>query len=400
MHKRWVGVLLILILLINLVPYPAAADELQLNGKAAILIDSRSGQVLYEKNSRMRMFPASTTKIMTALVALQHGKLTDIVTSGADAARTGGTSVYLKAGEQLSLEDMLYALLLNSANDAAVAIADHIAGSVPKFVALMNQEAEQIGARDTHFANPDGLPNANHYTTAYDMALIARKAMENQDFRRIVGTETKQINRADNNSLKLLQNHNKLLERYAGANGIKTGYTLEAGECIVASAERNGRSLIVVDFNSQGVDMWSDAESLLDYGFNQFQLAKLVSAGQVVGRQSVKHGAAPVTTVAAGDLYWTFPLNYTTEINVKAKLDSNITAPIKKNQKIGVLAVYDHQKYLGQVNLLAASAVPAAWWPVFKPYILVGVPILLFLWLALHIKKRKLRHRLFKRRSN
>jgi len=245
----------------------AAAAPPQVGAEAAILMVAETKQILFEKNSHGIMYPASTTKIMTLITALEKGDPKKIVTISTKAAVCEGSSLELNAGDKLTLRDAETGMMLVSGNDAAEAIAEHVAGSIPAFVDMMNFNAEKIGAKNTHFSNPHGLPDPiNHYTTAYDLALIASYAMGNPEFVKIVSTRDYTVNFINRNSLKVT-NTNKLLKSYPGINGIKTGYTNDAGDCLVAGAKRNGVQLIAVVLNDD--DRWIDAANLLDYGFQK-----------------------------------------------------------------------------------------------------------------------------------
>ena len=236
---------------------PVVAEAVEVSATACVLMDADSGRVLYEKNGRQRMLIASTTKLMTALVALEQGTLTDVVTVTA-SHMAEGSSMYLRAGEKLTLEELLYGLLLCSGNDAALALTE-CAGGVEPFVALMNEKAAALGMKNTHFANPNGLDDEEHYSTAYDMALLACAAANEPTLRRIASTRTAAIGG------RTLTNHNKLLSRMDGCIGLKTGYTKAAGRTLVSCAEREGHRLVAVTLRD-GND-WNDHEMLYDRGF-------------------------------------------------------------------------------------------------------------------------------------
>ncbi len=239
----------------------------QVEAEAAVLMVGGTNQVLFAKNPYGTMYPASTTKIMTLITALEKGDPNSIVTVSSSAAACDGSSLELNAGDRLTLRNAETGMMLVSGNDAAEAIAANVAGSIPAFVDMMNANAIRIGARNTHFSNPHGLPDpVNHYTTAYDLALIASYAMQNPDFVRIVSTREYDVNFL-NRSSSHVTNTNKLLKTYPGINGIKTGYTNDAGDCLVAGAKRNGVQLIAVMLNDDY--RWTDAVKLLDYGFQR-----------------------------------------------------------------------------------------------------------------------------------
>ncbi|HHW18138.1 MAG TPA: D-alanyl-D-alanine carboxypeptidase [Firmicutes bacterium] len=248
---------------------------------AALLMEWHTGAVLFEKNGFKRMHPASLTKMMTALVALERGRLDDLVRVSYEAASQPGSTMYLKEGDVFTLEDLLFGLMLNSGNDAAWAIAEHIGkGSPEDFFQLMNSRAREIGAINTRFKNPHGLTDPNHYTTAFDLALIARTCLKHPYFQRLVATKEKDVIEAGKQVKISLYNTNRLLWLRPGADGVKTGTTEAAGQCLVASATKDGMRLIVVILDSQ--DRWSDAQCLLDYGFSNYRLAKVASAGETI----------------------------------------------------------------------------------------------------------------------
>lgn len=258
----------------------AVEDPPQISASAAAVMEIETGRVLYGKDADKRCPMASTTKIMTAITAIECGDLSDIVEVSDNASGVEGSSIWLEVGERLTLEDLLYGLMLRSGNDAAVAIAEHIGGSVEKFVDIMNSKAREIGARNTHFVNPHGLPDEDHYTTAYDLALITAYAMKNPVFKQIVSTKYRKIPWEGHEWDRAMQNKNKLLWKYEGANGVKTGYTKEAGRCLVAAAYRNGMQLVAVVLNDG--PMWEDSMALLDYGFDNFSMYEALPKNKTV----------------------------------------------------------------------------------------------------------------------
>lgn len=272
------------------VPPGAAAGEEppQVSAQAAALIDVASGRILYEKNADQRMRIASLTKIMTAIVAIERGNLDDMVVVGPNAYRKEGSSIYLELGEKMRLEDLLYGLMLRSGNDAAVAIAEHIGGSVEGFAYLMNEKARKLGLRNTHFVNPHGLDEEGHYSTARDMAVLTAYALKNETFRRIVATKVHRAPWPGQPWDRIWHNKNKLLHLYEGADGVKTGYTKLAKRCLVASATRDGRQLAAVVLNAP--DDWNDTAALLTYGFTRFAPVELVRAGDIVDEEPSAHG--------------------------------------------------------------------------------------------------------------
>ena len=250
-----------------------------LSAQSAVLMDADSGQVLYECNADTRLPMASTTKIMTALCAFELGELTDVIRVDARAVGIEGSSVYLSAGERLTLHQLLYALLLSSANDAAVAIAIGTAGSVEAFVAHMNQKAKALGLKNTHFENPHGLDAEKHYTTAYELALITRELLSHPLLATICATRKTTIPQGDAPNARLLVNHNKLLRNYAGCIGVKTGFTKRSGRCLVSAVERDGMTLICVTLNAP--DDWDDHRNLYAYGFDRYTSILLRAANTI-----------------------------------------------------------------------------------------------------------------------
>lgn len=239
-----------------------------LSAQSAILLEGESGAIVCEKNAHTRLPMASTTKIMTALVALELATPDTVIRVDERAVGTEGSSVYLCADEELTLEELLYALMLESANDAAVAIAIGVSGSEETFVDAMNRKATSLGLRDTHFANPHGLDAEAHYTTAHELALIARVALQNPLLKTIVSTRKTTISHQETDGVRLLVNHNKMLRQYDGCIGVKTGYTQKSGRCLVSAAERDGVTMIAVTIDSP--DDWNDHTKLLDYGFSLY----------------------------------------------------------------------------------------------------------------------------------
>jgi serine-type D-Ala-D-Ala carboxypeptidase (penicillin-binding protein 5/6) len=249
--------------------HPAISAELKIVAKAAVLMEMRTGNILWAKNRDLPRPPASTAKILTASVTLDRMTLKEIVTVPITTSTTNKSSaVSLQGAERLSVQDLLYALLLQSSNDAALALASNVGGSTPKFVQLMNQKARSVGALRSQFHNPTGLPQRGQVTTASDLALITKTALANAEFSRIVATKSYPWK-----SLKwegVLENSNELLKSYDGAIGVKTGNTREAGYCLVAAARRGDKTLIAVILGSQEKHVWQDAKHLLDYGFKNF----------------------------------------------------------------------------------------------------------------------------------
>jgi len=347
-------------------PVSAAPDAPpSITGETGVLIDVKTGNVLFDKNAHVRMEPASITKIMTAILALEKGNLSDTVVTGKEPTLTYGTRIYLEEGEKLTLEQLLYAMLLNSANDAAIAVAEHIGGDVPTFVQMMNDKAKEIGAKDTTFVNPNGLPDEGHLTTAYDIALIARYALVHfPEFRRIVSTKSANIPWQGKEWDRSLLNINKMLWDYEGADGVKSGYTSSAGQTVVASATRDGWQLIAVVLKSQGKNIWTDAGALLDYGFDNFEPINVMEKGKIISSEKVKYGDS-VEMETGGDFSTVVPRG-TNPITTKTVVKSGITAPVKKGDVLGDLEILQDGKKIGSVPLIATEDIPrkvyTLWW--------------------------------------
>ncbi len=263
-----------------------------ITAKSAIIMNSKSGEVIYSKNPFMKLPPASTTKIMTAILALENLSLDKRLRVSSRAVAVSPSKLYLKRGDYIRVRDLLYSLLLKSANDAAIVLAEGVAGSLSVFSEMMNKKAKEIGAFNSHFVNPHGLPAHNHYSTAYDLAVIFRYAMKNPVFKEIVRTKVARI-RIRKNRIKFIRNHNKLLWMYKGAEGGKTGYTKRARHCFVGEVKRGGVSFIISLLGSRNI--WGDARRLLEYGF-KFYSSRLKRAsrntekkGYVLQVASFKH---------------------------------------------------------------------------------------------------------------
>ncbi len=326
---------IIILLIISLISITAHADvPFKVDAKAAVLIDAATGRILYAQNADEMLPMASTTKIMTALIALQHSSLSDVVTAPAEACGIPGTSIYLTEGEHLTLEQLLYGLMLRSGNDAATAIAIHIAGSRDAFVKLMNDKADEMGV-DAHFSNPHGLDSENHHASALALALIMREALQNEDFARITSTEKKIIPWEGNEYSRVLYNKNKLLASYEGATGGKTGYTSKAGRCLVFSAERNGVKLIGCVLNCS---TWFDtAEKLLDYGFENYTPVTLYKKGNIIEKILVIGGQEEYVELrCSSDITFSLGLNENYTVNLQIK---KAVAPVEAGAAAGVLNV-------------------------------------------------------------
>lgn len=280
-RSRRTIVLVLMAYVLSLFSASAGTAAPAVSAQGAAVIDVESGRILYQKQGNEKMRVASLTKIMTAIVAIEEGKLDELVTVPDYAIGTEGSSIYLRHGEKLTLEHLLYGLMLRSGNDAAVTIADHIGGSIEGFARLMNEKAEYLGLSNTHFTNPHGLDDSNHhYSSAVDLAKLTAYALRNKDFQRIVATKVIQIPQEGESWDRKLINKNKMLRLYEGADGVKTGYTKLAKRCLVSSATRDERQVAVVTLNAP--NDWDDHARLLDFGFKQFNRVELVGEKEKV----------------------------------------------------------------------------------------------------------------------
>ncbi len=327
---------------------PQQNIEPHIGATAAILMDADTGQVLYEKNAHQRRAIASTTKIMTALVAVECGNLEKITTISKKAALVGGSSIHLQVGEQLTLRELLFGALMHSGNDACVAIAEAVAGKEDIFVAMMNKMAMLLGALDTNFCNTNGLPNDKHLSTAYDLAIMTRYALQNPIFEQMVSTKNKSI--PGKIQARQLNNTNKMLWGYQGADGVKTGTTNAAGKCLVASATRNGHRLLAVVLHSP--DRYQDASELLDYGFTHYQKVTAMKAGDIVATIPVVNGTETETNlIVTKDIDITVPLISPGVIEKEVIKDNFIMAPAPKNQQVGKIQLFANGQQVAETDL-------------------------------------------------
>lgn len=359
-----------------------------LSSPSVILIDADSGRVIYEKNADKRMYPASTTKILSCIIALEKAKLTDQVTIGDINSKIPSDAVHMSLiqGEQLTLEQLLYGLMLRSANDAAVAIAEHVSGTVPSFAAEMNKKAKELGATSTNFVTPNGLFNKNHYTTARDMSLIAKYAMKNEKFRDIVSTIRYSIPATNKRPLRdYIANGNQLIwkggkYKYQFATGIKTGYVPESGNCLVSSAKKNGTELIAVVFKANGKVMYSDSIKLFEYGFSNFTKKNVLTKGQIVTTASIEKTGQRFNLVAEKDISLLLKNGEEQLIKTTVAINPNLKTPIKKGAAYGTVTIQFNGQLIDKVNLLSNEDIAKKILPTVKiPKFWWAYPIILFL---------------------
>lgn len=350
-----------------------ADSEPNLTAEYAVLMDYETGQVLYNKNGHSKLYPASTTKAWTAYVVLKHVNDLNQVVEIKDLPIVDGSSMYLKEGEAFTVKELLDALLIHSSNDVAMVLAKYVGGSVENFVNMMNDEAKSIGAENTHFNNPHGLPDENHYTTAYDMALMARKAMDNNIFRDIVNTkyvkypatEAYPYERYFENTNQFLTSRSKMNYKgqevdikYDIVDGIKTGYTDAAGKCLLSTGVKNNIRVISAVFKSTVDDLYLDSRTLLDYGFDNFYVKEIVDKDDFIKNKKVFLSKEKKLIYQPETNYSVALSNNSNagDYSIKTKLD-NIKLPIKEGDKVGTLEVYKNKKLEKSIDLVAKNDV-------------------------------------------
>lgn len=350
--RRIAALLMMLACVWTLFPDRAAAEEVGTSALACVIIDEASGRVLLSHNAEAPLPMASTTKVMTALLALESGDLDAPVTCSRNAFGVPGTSIYLSEGETLTLREMLYGLMLASGNDAATAIAEHIGGSVPDFCAMMTARAAELGCKHTVFLTPHGLPCEGHYTTAHDLALIAREAMTHPEFREIAGTSRATIPWESRGYDRVLNNKNRLLTTYEGATGIKTGYTKKAGRCLVFGAERDGMRIIGVVLNCW--DWFNEAARLMDIAFERYEAVTMLHAGEAVATLDVLlTDGCTVDAVLSADLTGVFAKGSIPQVEID--LPDSVEAPVQKGQVLGTARLLSGGVTMAEAPLLASG---------------------------------------------
>ena len=368
----WKRMICLILALASLTVWVQAA-EMEVAAPSAILMETATGKVLFEKNAHERLAPASVTKVMTLLLvmeALENGRIgwNDTVTASEAAANKGGSQVYLEAGEQMTMDEMLKSVVVSSANDCATALAEHIAGSETAFVAMMNQRAAELGMEDTHFVNCTGLdddPDAKeHLTSAYDIAVMSRELLKHDEIRKYTTIWMDTVRNGEFG----LSNTNKLIRFYSGATGLKTGYTSTAGHCLSASAEREGVEYVAVVLHcANSGERFQSAKQLLDYGFANYTLLQ-PEPGEEIPAVPVALGVEDSIVPVPGDLT---PLliekakknGITTQVEVA----ETVTAPVEKGQRLGTLTIRCDGEPLAAIPLVAPEGVPRlTWWQITK----------------------------------
>ena len=364
---KWMAMVLSVCLLVTALAVPAGAVDMQIGGKSALLMDIGTGTVLYEQNAHEKLAPASVTKVMTMLLimeAIDSGKIgwDDTVTASEAAAAKGGSQVYLKVGETMTVTDMVKSIAVSSANDCACAMAEHIAGSEAGFVQLMNQRAKELGMNDTNFVNCTGLDDdpaaKEHVTSAYDIAIMSRELMKNHpDIQKFTTIWMDTVR----NGAFGLANTNKLVRFYPGATGLKTGFTSGAGYCLSATAQRDGLGLIAVVMGCESSQQrFAACKQMLDYGFANFaRVEPEVTEGTV----PVRLGRADtVKAVPAEPVQLLIDKAQSNQVQVQTVLEESVSAPVSKGQRLGTLTVKVGEQVLAQVPMVAQEGVEKLTW--------------------------------------
>lgn len=396
------SILLALIILFTMF-YSSVWAEPDINSPTYILIDSKTGRVLQEKDPDKKMYPASTTKIMTAILCIEKGNLEDIVTIGNNPPliERGSSQIYLVPGEQLTLEQLLYALMLESANDAAVAIAEHISGSVEEFAKLMNEKAKELGAINTNFVNPHGLPDDNHYTTSKDLAMIARYGMSLPKFREVVKTVKYTIPKTNKqperdyitNSNKSIWTINKKYH-YEYATGIKTGYTMKAKNCFVSGAQKDGMELISVLLGletSSESNIYTETKKLFEYGFLNYKNVELLKKNQIVTTVNVLGMEDKLNLLSLEDFSLLLSDDELQRLKSSIVVNEDIKRPIAKEETLGYITYSLDEKELKKIPLVSSEELPlpkkSSKWILYILFAYLIFRIIVVL--SKHIKKNK-----------
>ncbi len=341
------------------VTFASSAAALTIDAAACVLIDASTGRVLYENNAHQALPPASTTKVLTALLVLESVEdLSTTVTLPDDFANVGESGIQLEPGETQTIEDLLYALMLRSANDAAQALAIAVSGTEEDFVKYMNDKTEELGLTDSTWQNPHGLDAEGHLTSAYDLAMITREAMKYPLFNQIIVTEQWTLPWPSNVYDRVVYNYNQFLTLYEGADGVKTGYTDTAGNCLVASATRNGMRLIGVVLNCPNQTHYEQMELLMDYGFETYKPVQLASSGDVIAQIDIRHGdKSTINAVLNNDIVIALPSNSTYQPVAQLDLPASLEAPLDAEEPIGSISYSDEVGNVVEVPIYLEESV-------------------------------------------
>lgn len=378
MKRSIVMIITALIISATIIPTPSFASEVKVdlaeNAKSAILIERDTGTVLFEKNSDERLSPASMTKIMTMLLimeALEDGKIqwNEKVRTSEYAASMGGSQVFLEEGEEMTVDELLRAISISSANDASVAMAERIAGSEKQFVKMMNQKAKELGLKDTKFQNATGLSAKNHYSSARDMAILAKELLKHEKITNYTSQYESYLREGTDKKFWLV-NTNRLVKFYPGVDGLKTGFTKEAKYCLTATAKKGDMRVIAVVF---GAPTSKERNKLItemfDYAFSQYETKQFYAKGDELGKVTVEKGQQRNIKIAAGESIslLTKKGEKMDDVKTSLKLNKHIQAPIKKGDEIGKIVLIKNGKVLSENSAIAAENVkPASWWTLYK----------------------------------
>lgn len=403
-------IFLLFLLMIIGIQSVSFASEVNLNSEAAILVEISTGRIIYEKNSTKKLYPASTTKILTAILVIENCNLNDLVTvrqSALDNIPTGYVTCNLQVGEELSVKDLLYALMIPSANDAAYVLAEHVAGSVDNFSVMMNDKAREIGCKTTHFVNPNGIHDDSHYSTAYDLYILANYAMKNETFRNLVAATEYTLPATEKypDEDRILKTTNELLNKnsrnyyYKNAIGIKTGYTSKAGNCLVAASSRDGLEFIAVVLNGGTTEdglnsRYVDSKKLFEYAYDNFTLTKIIEKGSVVQTLEVEKGTKETKFLdLVIDETITVVNNKSIDMNSvipEITLKEIIEAPISAGDTIGTIKYkVDDIEY--SAKLLAKTNVERVDYSMY--FIIAGLLLLMFALSVMKSSRKKSKRR-------
>lgn len=411
--KKIIYILLIFLILPFLIAnFSFASEQLETYSAADLIVESSTGKIIYEKNSREKRYPASTTKVMTALLTLEKCNLSDMATVSADAIilPSGYSNANLQAGEQISIENLLYALLVKSANEAATVLAEHIAGSVENFSNMMNERAKELGCENTHFVNANGIHNEDHYTTAYDLFLITKEAMKNETFRKIVSTPsytlpaTNKYPTAD----RYLKNTNDLIRvnkstradnyYYQYAIGVKTGYTKEAKNCLISASNKDGLEFISVVLGAGSTEnglseRYLDTINMFNYAYDNYENATIKNRDEIIDTTEIKNGTKETKDLKLSlkdDLIAFVPKDFdSNNLSYKINLNDNLFAPIITGDTVGTVT-YTVNDTDYTIDLLAGSTVYEKT-DISIYLVIVGLTLLLFAIILMPKKKRNKR---------
>ena len=360
--KKFISFLLALFIAITQVSIIFADTEeakLDIVSKSAILMDASTGKILYEKNSHEKLPPASVTKVMTMLLiceALESGKIKedDDVQISETAASMGGSQIFLEPGEIQKVDTLLKSIAVASANDACVAMAEYVGGSVEEFVVLMNKRAKELGMNDTNFVNTNGLPVDNHYTSAYDIALMSKELLRHKKISKYLTTWMDEVVVGKKQAKIGISNTNKLVKHYTGATGVKTGFTQQAKYCLSASALRNNTHLIAVTLCAETSPIrFKDATSLLNYGFANYETVKICGANDKIATVKFEKGEKEnVALVAKDDLCVLIKKGGNKDFKKKVTIKQDLKLPIEKNTELGVVKVYRGKELVGETKII------------------------------------------------